>query len=93
MIQRRLPWDRTGQPHARIELPRLSGHEALLIFDILEMVLDAIWEAHENEMLEIIVDSMEEETDYQQHNPRWTESTEQVDELKQSGDADKQPPS
>ena len=37
---------RAPVPHASVQLPPLNGHEALIVVNILERLISAIWCAH-----------------------------------------------
>ena len=42
---------RRRRAHARIHLPHLMGHEALLVANVMQRVVDAIWRAHGQAMV------------------------------------------
>ena len=55
MIQRtRRAWKRTGPRHAQIHLPPLTGDEALLLVNLLDRAITAIWRAHADEMADLL---------------------------------------
>jgi hypothetical protein len=55
MIQRtRLPSKRRGHHHAQIHFPSLTGHEALLVVNLLERVVDSLWRTHGDAMTDLL---------------------------------------
>ena len=55
MIQStRRAWKRTGPRHAQIHLPPLTGDEALLLVNLLDRAITAIWRAHADEMADLL---------------------------------------
>lgn len=58
----RFPWDRDrARPHATLHLPPLEANQALLIWDILEHVIDALWQAHGDAMVDALPDYFQED--------------------------------
>ena len=55
MIQRtRLPWTRRGPHHAQVHFPPLTGQEALLIANLLDRAIAALWRAHGDAMADLL---------------------------------------
>lgn len=55
MIQRTRPaWKRTGPHHAQIHLPPLTGEEALLLVNLLDRAIAALWRAHGDAMADLL---------------------------------------
>jgi hypothetical protein len=55
MIQRtRLPWKRTSPHHAQIHFPPLTGQEALLVVNLLDRVIAALWRTHGDAMADLL---------------------------------------
>jgi len=42
------------RPHAQIHLPPLSPHDALVLVDVLERAIAAIWRAHGHQMADLL---------------------------------------
>ena len=49
-----LPWDRRGYPHAQVHLPPLTAQEALLVINLLERLVRALWKAHGGAMADYL---------------------------------------
>jgi hypothetical protein len=55
MIPRtRLPWKRCGYPHAQIHFPPLTGEAALLVANLLDRAIAALWRAHGDAMADLL---------------------------------------
>lgn len=50
-----LAWKRHGDPHAQIHLPPLSAHEALLVANLLDRAIAALWRSHGDAMADLLV--------------------------------------
>ena len=49
-----LAWKRRGSPHAQIHLPPLTAHEALLICNLLDRAIAALWRTHGDAMADLL---------------------------------------
>jgi hypothetical protein len=49
-----LAWRRRGDPHAQIHLPPLTAHEALLLANLLDRAIAALWRTHGNAMADLL---------------------------------------
>ena len=47
-------WRRRGRPHAQLHLPPLTAHEALLLCNLLDRAITAIWRAHGHSMADLL---------------------------------------
>ena len=55
MMQRsRLPWKRTSPHHAQVHFPPLTGQEALLVVNLLDRVITAIYRTHGDAMADLL---------------------------------------
>lgn len=55
MIQRTTAaWKRRGYPHAQLHLPPLTGEEALLLVNLLDRAIAALWRAHGDAMADLL---------------------------------------
>lgn len=49
-----LPWQRHGYPHAQIHFPPLTAHEALLLSNLLDRAIAALWHTHGDAMADLL---------------------------------------
>jgi hypothetical protein len=49
-----LPWQRHGHPHAQIHFPPLTAHEALLLSNLLDRAIAALWRTHGDAMADLL---------------------------------------
>ncbi len=55
MIQRTtVAWKRRGAHHAQIHLPPLTGEEALLLCNLLDRAIVALWRTHGDAMADLL---------------------------------------
>ena len=55
MIQRTTPaWKRRGLPHAQLHLPPLTPEEALLLCNLLDRAIAALWRTHGDAMADLL---------------------------------------
>ena len=55
MMQRtRLPWKRTSPHHAQVHFPPLTGEEALLVVNLLDRVITALYRTHGDAMADLL---------------------------------------
>lgn len=55
MIRRTtVAWKRRGDPHAQIHLPPLTADEALLIANLLDRAIAALWRTHGDAMADLL---------------------------------------
>jgi hypothetical protein len=55
MIRRTtVAWRRRGDPHAQIHLPPLTAEEALLVANLLDRAIAALWRTHGDAMAELL---------------------------------------
>ena len=47
-------WKRRGRHHAQIHLPPLSGEEALLLCNLMDRAIEALWRTHGHAMAEVL---------------------------------------
>lgn len=50
------PWNRHGRLHAQVHLPPLSGAEALLLCNLMDRAITALWRTHGDAMAEVLSD-------------------------------------
>ena len=56
----RFPWNRDrAQPHLQMDFPPLDTKEALLLWDFLEQIIEALWQAHGHAMELALPDFLE----------------------------------
>lgn len=49
-----LAHQRRGHPHAQVHLPPLTGEEALLLCNLLDRAICALWRAHGHAMADLL---------------------------------------
>ena len=49
-----LAWMRHGHPHAQLHLPPLTAHEALLLCNLLDRAIAALWRTHGDAMADLL---------------------------------------
>ena len=49
-----LAWKRHGYPHAQVHLPPLTGEEALLLCNLLDRAIAALWRTHGDAMADLL---------------------------------------
>lgn len=49
-----VPWKRRGDPHAQIHLPPLTAEEALLLSNLLDRAIAALWRTHGDAMADLL---------------------------------------
>jgi hypothetical protein len=49
-----LAWKRRGHPHAQIHLPPLTAEEALLLSNLLDRAIAALWRTHGDAMADLL---------------------------------------
>jgi hypothetical protein len=49
-----LAWKRRGRPHAQIHLPPLTSQEALLLCNLLDRAISALWRTHGDAMADLL---------------------------------------
>lgn len=55
MIRRTtVAWNRRGDPHAQIHLPPLTADEALLVVNLLDRAIAALWRTHGDAMADLL---------------------------------------
>ena len=47
-------WKRRGHPHAQIHLPPLTADEALLLANLLDRAIAALWRTHGDAMADLL---------------------------------------
>ncbi len=47
-------WKRRGAPHAQIHLPPLTAEEALLVANLLDRAIAALWRIHGDAMADLL---------------------------------------
>jgi len=49
-----MAWKRRGHPHAQLHFPPLTAHEALLLCNLLDRAISALWRAHGDAMADLL---------------------------------------
>ena len=47
-------WRRRGRPHAQLHLPPLTAQEALLLCNLLDRAITALWRTHGDAMADLL---------------------------------------